>query len=62
MEWEKIFINDVTDKGDTLQNIQIVHITQHQKNQSVKKMATYLWNLKNNTNIPIEKTETNSQT
>jgi len=42
MEWEKIFINDVTDKGVTLQNIQVVHITQHQKNKSIKKMVTYL--------------------
>ena len=31
MEWEKIFANDVTDKGLNIQNIQTAHATQYQK-------------------------------
>ena len=42
-EWEKIFANDVTDKG-LIKNIKTVHMTQYKKNQTTqsKKWAENL--------------------
>ena len=32
-EWEKIIVNETTDKGINFQNIQTAHTTQYQKNE-----------------------------
>ena len=41
MEWEKIFVNDATDKG-LISKIQTAHTTQQQKNNPIKKWAENL--------------------
>ena len=38
-EWEKIFANDISDKGLNMQNIQRTHTTQHEKPNLNKKWA-----------------------
>ena len=36
-EWEKIIENEATDKRINLQNIQVEHVAQHQKNKQLNQ-------------------------
>ena len=36
-EWEKIIVNETTDKGINFQNIQTAHTTQYQKNKQLNE-------------------------
>ena len=36
-EWEKIIVNETTDKGINFQNIQTAHTTQYQKNKPLNQ-------------------------
>ena len=41
-EWEKIFANDISNKGVNIQHTPTAHTTQYQKNNPIKKMGRKL--------------------